>query len=358
MSRTSRGFTLIELLVVIAIIGVLVALLLPAVQQAREAARRTQCKNNLKQIGLAMHNYHDGYGRFPIPCLSNLATGSGIGGLGTSSVWSLTILPFMDQGNVYNNYDFNWSFYEPVNNKAVITPIASYICPSTPRHPQGATNSIPSAPVSFSGGLITATVGVQGAGAIDYVATTRVRREFLRIVYNDTSINEDRDGWAKGFLLSPNPALASQQVIGNGGKIADIVDGTSNTMIIGELVGRNTLFRNGVGVPTSDTEALWQSAWGGGAWADPNNGVWELSGRSYDGGGPGVDRGPCGINCSNARSRYTSAFQYAAGLYSFHSGGAQALMGDGAVRFLSQNIAALSLAGIISRAGSEVFADF
>src|SRR5271170_971149 len=98
-----RGFTLIELLVVIAIIAVLIALLLPAVQQAREAARRTQCKNNLKQLGLALHNYHDNYRKFPLNRLSNRNVGTNFmtpvwGTLG----WIPGLLPFMDQGPLFN----------------------------------------------------------------------------------------------------------------------------------------------------------------------------------------------------------------------------------------------------------------
>src|SRR4249919_1151777 len=103
-SQHRRGFTLIELLVVIAIIGVLVALLLPAVQQAREAARRTQCRNNMKQIGLACHNYESTYGRFPMPACSNI-TNVGLGTLGvlTTNNFFLSCLPFLDQGPVFNS---------------------------------------------------------------------------------------------------------------------------------------------------------------------------------------------------------------------------------------------------------------
>ena len=116
-----RGFTLIELLVVIAIIAILIALLLPAVQQAREAARRTQCKNNLKQLGLGLHNYHDVYNRFPLPAIlhSNLGGGGGgVGGMATTNVWSLAILPFIEQSTVYNQYDFSFSAFEPKNAAA------------------------------------------------------------------------------------------------------------------------------------------------------------------------------------------------------------------------------------------------
>ncbi|MEZ6049772.1 MAG: DUF1559 domain-containing protein [Planctomycetaceae bacterium] len=105
----NRGFTLIELLVVIAIIAILIALLLPAVQQAREAARRTQCKNNMKQIGLAFHNYHDVYGQFPLGDMLHVsASGAGpltVTGVIQSHPWSYSLLPYLDQGNVYNQID-------------------------------------------------------------------------------------------------------------------------------------------------------------------------------------------------------------------------------------------------------------
>ena len=115
------GFTLIELLVVIAIIAVLIALLLPAVQQAREAARRTQCSNNLKQIGLALHNYHDTFNKFP---LSSVNTG-----LSLSSAFA-AILPYLDQTNNYNLYNFSKGNSDASNLPSVSQRIPSYLCPS------------------------------------------------------------------------------------------------------------------------------------------------------------------------------------------------------------------------------------
>lgn len=124
-----RGFTLIELLVVIAIIAILIALLLPAVQQAREAARRTQCKNNLKQIGLALHNYLDVYSRFPP---SFVADGDGTNNPTGGGEWSAhaRILPFLEQSNLYDQADLSFSYGSPVNAGIAHMRVATYLCPS------------------------------------------------------------------------------------------------------------------------------------------------------------------------------------------------------------------------------------
>jgi prepilin-type N-terminal cleavage/methylation domain-containing protein/prepilin-type processing-associated H-X9-DG protein len=140
-SKVDRGFTLIELLVVIAIIAVLIALLLPAVQAAREAARRSQCVNNLKQLGLAMQNYHDTIGTFPIGAIGirspNLSSGNYPLGTSTNNrrTWAFMILPYLEQSATFNAINFSLPFNPPngaANNTVSELLIASFLCPSDP----------------------------------------------------------------------------------------------------------------------------------------------------------------------------------------------------------------------------------
>ena len=128
--RTTRAFTLIELLVVIAIIAILVALLLPAVQQAREAARRTTCKNNMKQISLALHNYESTHSVFPIGVLGTTGSTTAANVLTT---WETMILPFLEQAPLYGQYNFNVRFDQALNANTVKTMLPMYLCPSQPQ---------------------------------------------------------------------------------------------------------------------------------------------------------------------------------------------------------------------------------
>jgi len=181
LKRNLRGFTLIELLVVIAIIAILVALLLPAVQQAREAARRSSCKNNLKQLGLALHNYHDTHKLFPP------------GGISSNNIGTFAfILPFMEQSAAYDLWDFDVNQSHANNDDGNAVIVDGYFCPSRPR---------PSRARSSDGESYGDYAGSTGTGHIN---------------------STDHDEWVGMFNRDSNT------------KMRDITDGTSNTIAMGE----------------------------------------------------------------------------------------------------------------------------
>ncbi len=367
--RTRKAFTLIELLVVIAIIAVLIALLLPAVQQAREAARRTQCKNNLKQMGLAMFNYESTYSRFPLPVLASIFNSSSdanqAGGMLTTNVWSLAILPYMDQASIYNQYNFNLSAYDPRNAAAGQNKINAFLCPSTARQ----TPTVTYTNSALVGKFSTAPLTLTNAGAIDYAITGGIANTLAlaAIPGYKTNSTSEVQGWGQGGLVAQGVMTSQAPIIG--GTISYITDGTSNTTMVGELCGRNSLYYKGNQLQSSAQsqavpEGWWQSILGGGAWVDPWNGQTEFIGTTPSGAfnytGSGVGAGTCLINCSNARSGVGGADpeNNGAGLYSFHTGGAQVLMCDGAVRFLSENISTTTFCYLVSANNGDVVGEF
>jgi len=320
------------------------------VQQAREAARRTQCRNNMKQIGLALHNYHDSFSLFPLPSLLTVAPGSGFDGVLTTNSWDLAILPYIDQAPLYNLYNFNRSCWDPVNQQAVQAVISGYVCPSNPSADRRINSVVPA-----GGALVNAgPLALNEAGPIDYISTTNVQDEFLKASGLDLT-GPDRLGWAQGGLVAIGVPGAS--IPPEAGRIRDITDGTSNTIMVGELADRNNVNRRGRPVTSAqDPVAVGtQAAFGGGAWANPLNGQWELSGRLFDGTG---DRGPCAINCSNQRTSPGEPLRFAAGLYSFHTGGVHVLFADGSVHFLRENTDGAVFASLVSRGGEEVVGEF
>jgi len=309
--KTKRpGFTLIELLVVIAIIAVLIALLLPAVQQAREAARRTQCKNNLKQIGLAMHNYHDTYRFFPMGWMFHNKSP-----VPNAHSWGTMILPFLEQGNMTNIYDFSHAFAAPEpplnglyptsrNAEVIRTPLPVFMCPSDPEAGLVYTDNTTFPPLQWkcAASSYSAVSGILGGLYTNFVRP--VTGEF-----------PDR----AGVLLD----MTVDDTTGDrGGKIrniANITDGTSNTLMVAEVAGRNAIYHKGMKVSANGNT--------GGGWGDVLNGENWFAGSLYDGTGT---EGPCVINCTNERGR---------GAYSFHTGGIHILLCDGSVTFISENIA-------------------
>ena len=333
MSRKQRGFTLIELLVVIAIIAVLVALLLPAVQQAREAARRSQCKNNLKQMGLALHNYAEAMTTFPYAIDID-----GVSPSGTWNSWGLLILPYLDQGPLYNQYNFN---VMPVNevpngpkNVALIsTKVPGFICPSVPNGGQVYNCTWPSGYYGGTPPMPKSTVTYSVAES-DYCATTGVYNVFAGIAY--ANYPGGAGGNRNGVLPEAGPYAGGPGKRG----FADIPDGTSNTFMVAERTGGGVIYQKMVSVGSTGAD------YNGGGWGDFMNGEVWLKGCTYDGVTGG---GPCANNCSNI-----SGWSF----HSFHAGGCHFAFADGSVHFISANISAFTLASLITAKKGEVLGDY
>lgn len=348
--KARRGFTLLELVVVIFILAILVALLLPGVRRSRGAAQRAQCRNNLKQLGLALHNYHDVYGQFPLPgIVSARMEGAYEVAVGSASSWGTALLPYLDQANLANGYDTKRAAFDPVNRMVVESVVPVFVCPSTPREKNVVEFHLPAGTMVYPM-LVTAEDATTRYGACDYMQSSGVASAFRKHAYAGHDPPQGKLGAMDQILIVPDAALG--QMLGNPklareSRISDITDGTSQTMALSECAGRNELWRKGKRVREGEDATAFarQRMMGGGGWADPFNQAW-INGRQKDGTGMG---GPCAINCSNEPD---------AGLSSFHSGGAHATLADGAVRFLSEGLNPYVLAGLVTRAGGEEVGEF
>ncbi|MBL8816691.1 MAG: DUF1559 domain-containing protein [Planctomyces sp.] len=325
--RKKTGFTLIELLVVIAIIAILIALLLPAVQQARESARRTQCKNNLKQIGLALHNYESTYNILPhamwgngvTPCTTNQDNGFG---------WMVSILPMIEQANLYQRINpqgqpgiFSATMIAQFYPGATIIPggdtiISGYLCPSS---------AMPT--------IVPASFNIPG-GPGNLVAD-----KFEAVGYATSSYK------AAGGSNSGDFGMMHKACEGGGVRFRDVTDGLSNTIMVGEST-----------YCSSDASTA-NRLLGTGATEFRDWPIWIGSGGQSD---EAIRINGRFNSPINARTNFNRMFQAINddNAFSYHTGGAQFCLGDGSVRFISENVDTRTYDWLHDKRDGQVIGDF
>lgn len=336
--RTVRrdGFTLIELLVVIAIIAILIALLLPAVQQAREAARRTQCKNNLKQLALAAHNYHDTFSIFPAGY--NYANAGGFSG----HTLHFFLLPYIEQTALWNTFNVN----VPKNNIATTpgklsgTRVPIFLCPTD----FGTSNSDGVYPYTGSG-----TPPTQYYGATSYRINGGTRAQYATSSTNDGVF----------MAIGAGAQKAATAPIGTCVRIGDIQDGTSNTILFGEMYHIDPNFDTYTPTPPNCNSGSTIETWS--RWYAPSGSAGQ-SNIFVGAFAPINYRIPFKLGDPGAPTTCTPWYTYQdmrlTSISSGHTGGAQVALSDGSVRFLSNSLNQTTLTYLCTRNDGQVLGEF
>lgn len=360
--RYRRGFTLIELLVVIAIIAILIGLLLPAVQKVREAAARVSCQNNLKQIGLALHNYAGSYGTLPAAYTKLTADDTDpnamFAGRRVGPSLLANLLPFMEQSALYSQLNASKSSFDTVNippngphagqNTAYGTVVKNYICPSDPTPSTLDYYNACWGPYGDGGGATCFTGGGSGSNLSPPPGQIWARSDYFPIAGIFPQLAQSVGVGAGIQNMQMSGVLNDPQLPGGGPFTIDaITDGTSNTMVMSETGGKPVGYNHIHQIYSSEVDgkpvdgSIEPVSSAGGAWGDMFI-YSSLAGGECD--NTGKRLGPCMIN-------YTTNNE----IYSWHPGGANALFADGSVHFLADTTPAATIIALVTRAGGESF---
>lgn len=313
IDQTRRAaFSLLELLVVIGILGTLMGLLLPAVQQARESSRRSQCTNNLKQLGLALHNFHNTHKHLPSSVLQPGALAAVRHG------WMTYLTPYLEEQSLFEEYDFTRSWSDPENRPVTSTRLSVVECPSAPN------------PERLDGSPQSGGLGIVATS--DYATITHVDQRLLQL----------------GLVERAGPGVMPKD---SKSTWRQVKDGLSKTLLVAESAGRPQIWRRGEQFGAPPSQRI-----NGGGWSRPAS-DFALVGSSRDG---TTMPGPYCVNSTNGEiaGEIFPHPQYGADgtghIYAFHPGGANALFADGSVQFFSHQMQVRALARYVTRAGGEM----